>query len=358
MSGGGGDFVVVGGGIAGLMTALEILRRGHSATVADAGYPPASAAGAGILSALPPWRCAPPVAALISENNKRIGALVHEIETSAGADSDCEWRRPGMLALADSPPSPAPAGSTITPVRWLAPLLAAERAYGIWMPEVGQVRAAKLAAHLRRMLQKTGARFAHGKARLEYSQNKITAARMQNGDKLAADHYIICAGARGGEVCPPPSPPVAPVRGQLLLYRTPKPLMCIVFSCAEELYLSPRGDEMILAGASFEDAGFDDRPAAAVQRELHRKAAALFPPLREAQTLDSWSGLRPCLPDAMPCIGAHPRYENLYLNVGHGRYGVATAHAAARHLLKIMRAPETENPFAFREWDADASGEC
>lgn len=350
----GGDFIVVGGGIVGLMTTLELLRRGHSATVIEAGYPPASAAGAGILSALPPWRCPAPVAALISENNKRIGSLVHEIEIVSGGD--CEWRRPGMLALPDKMPAALPSGATIAPARWLAPLLSAAHPHGIWMPDIGQVRAPKLAAHLRAMLQKIGARFVHGVARLRGSRNKIVGAQMQNGEMLAARHYIVCAGARAVAACPPPSPPVRPVRGQLLLYRSAKPLMCIIFSCADEMYLAPRGDEVILVGASFEDAGFDDRPAAAVQAALHAKAAKLFPPLRDAQPINSWSGLRPCLPDEMPCIGAHPRYENLHLNVGHGRYGVATAYAAARHLLRVMRTPEIENPFAFREW-ADIGGE-
>ena len=344
----GGDFVVVGGGVVGLATALEILRRGDSVAVVDAGYPPASAAGAGILSALPPWQCAASVAALISENNKRIGALAREVEAHGGG---CELRRPGMLVLPDKPPPELPSGATITPARWLAPLLAAANSYGIWMPNIAHLRAATFTARLRAMLQKLGARFVRGAARLQYSQDTIVAAQTQSGETISAKRYILCAGARAGEVCPPPAPPIAPVRGQLILYRTPKPVMCIIYSCAEQIYLAPRGDEMILAGASFERAGFDDRPAAAVQAALHRKAAALFPPLRDAQALDSWSGLRPCLPDAAPCIGAHPRYENLYLNVGHGRYGVATACAAARHLLKVIRAPETPNPFAFRKWE-------
>ena len=351
MSGGGGEFFIVGGGVAGLSCALEAIRRGHSATVADAGYPPASAAGAGILSALPPWQCPPPVAALISENNKRIGALVHEAEAIAGPG--CEWRRPGMLALTEKPPSPLPSGSTFTPVRWLAPLLSADYARGIWMPEVGQLRPAQFISRLRAMLETLGAKFIFGAAQLEFSDNKITAAKMQNGDKFGADQYIVCAGARTQSACPPPSPPVFPMRGQLVLYQTPKPLMCIVLSGDDEMYLSPQGDDRILVGASFENAGFDDRPAASVERMLHRKAAALFPPLQNAQPLNSWSGLRPCLPDASPCIDRHPQYENLFLNVGHGRYGVATSLAAARHVFKTMQSSDAENPFAFREWESE-----
>lgn len=347
-----GNFVVIGGGVIGLMTALEIIRRGGSATIVDAGYPSASVAGAGILSALAPWRCPAPVATLIADNNKHIIAMMHEIENASGGS--CGLRRPGLLVLTDDSPPVMPAGAILAPVHWLAPLIKPKSSYGIWMPDIRHLQTTDFISNLRTALKKLGAHFVHSAAQPEYAQNKITAVRLQNGDKLTAAHYIICAGARAAAICPPPAPPVAPVRGQLLLYRSPKPLICIVFLDGEELYMSPRDDDMILVGASSEDAGYDDRPAAAVQEILHRKAVALFPPLQDAQVINSWSGLRPSLPDAIPCIGAHPRYENLYLNVGHGRYGVASANAAARHLLKMIRAPETENPFAFREW-ADAA---
>lgn len=345
------EFVVIGAGVAGLLTALEVLRRGRSVIVVDAGFPPASYAGAGIISALPPWSCPPPVASLIAESRRRLGAITHEIEADTGYD--CEWRRPGMLVMPDQSPPTLPEGATMTPAGWLAPLVAARKSWGMWMPEIGSLKSAQFTAGLRALVKKQGAEFILGKAQIETDDSKNTVTHVQTADaQLHGEHYIICAGARSGQIGPPPVLPVFPVRGQLLLYKTVKPLLCIVLDCSEDIYLSPREDDTIIVGASFdEDAGFDNRPLAAMQAVLHQKACKVFPPFKDASILDSWSGLRPCLPDEIPCIGPHPACSNLFFNAGHGRYGIATASAAARHLLKMIAEPETQNPFAFRpEW--------
>ena len=347
------DFAVVGGGAAGLMSAYELLQTGASVAVADAGYPRASAAGAGIISALPPWKYPPRLAEMISEGGRRFGVLVHEIETEGGGRR-CEWRRPGMLVLPDGAVA-LPGGAVRVPARWLAPLLAPplRGVPGVWMPEVGQLRAARFAEGLAKLVKKRGARFWRGAAAFHVSANKISKLSLAGGDELSAGAYVLCAGARSGALCPPPKPPVAPVRGELLLYRTPKPLMCVVLAERENFYLAPVEEQFLVAGASYEDAGFDDRPAAAVQAALHKRAAALFPPLAQMRPVNSWSGLRPAAPENMPVIGAHPRYENLYLNTGHGRYGISLAPSSARHLLKVVGDKTAPNPFAFREeWAA------
>ncbi len=341
------DFAVVGGGIAGLMTAYELSQTGASVVIVDAGYPRASAAGAGIISALPPWKYAADLTALIRESDSRLGSLVHEVDAAGGRD--CQWRRPGMLVLPEAPPSSA-AGPSV-PVHWLAPLLAGARSgqYGIWMPEVGQIRAARFSEGITAVVKKRGVRFWRGAAVFETAAQKITQLSFTDGRKLSAGAYVLCAGARSGVLCPPPAPPVTPVRGQLLLYETPKPLLCIVLAERERLYLAPVENDFLVAGASYQHAEFDDRPSAAVQAELHKQAAALFPPLAGAMLLNSWSGLRPVLPEDRPVIGAHPEYGNLYLNTGHGRYGLSMAPAAARHILKIINNEAAHNPFAFRE---------
>ena len=342
------DCIVVGGGIIGLATALEFWRNGATVSVIDAGYTPASAAGAGILSALPPWEYSKEVVSLIEESSRRIGSVIHEIESNS--DVKCEWQRPGMLVL-DEQLSSAGIG-TMTPARWLAPLIAnSDKRHGIWLPDVSKVRAGRLCAGMSAWLKKMGVQFVHAQAQLEYEGGKVKNIRLADGSELSAGSYVICTGAYGGVLCPSPCPPIMPMRGQLLLYHSPKPLLSVVFSPTEGIYMAPCANGNILAGASYEDAGFDNRPSAEVLAELHRKAVALFPPLAMANVLDSWSGLRPCLPDDLPVISPHPACENLYVNGGHGRYGMSMALAAARRLFNIVNTPKMKNPFAFRdEW--------
>lgn len=349
------NFIVIGGGIIGLATARELHKSGASVTVVDAGYPPCSHAATGILSALPPWHAPPAIATAIKINNQKFFNLVHEVENES--DYRCEWRRSGMLAV-NQPVNHAageiaPPDSIYAPVFSLAPHLnVPHNSHGLWMPSVWQVHSAKLTAGLTAVLKKQGVNFVHGAARLEYSPrtNIIDAVRLADGTQLRADTYVLSAGAYSAAICPPPAPPIKPIRGQAIVYSADKPLLPIVLGRGG-LYLLPRHNGLLLVGSSLERAGFDNRSSAATLADLHRQAAALFPCLREARQVNAWSGLRPWLAGDLPVIAGHPRYDNLYLNTGHFRYGVTVAVFSARHLYKIMKNKTADNPFAFRtEW--------
>lgn len=364
------DCLVIGGGVAGLMSALEALRGGLSVAIADAGWPKASAAGAGVLAALPPWKEPPPVRALIDDSAKRYTSLVNEMKAAEGFG--CELRRPGMLVLPDKGKMPPLMdGATFAPVHWLSPALACaaptgrsganpapdSETHGVWIPEVSQLRPQRLLLMLKKFLLRAGAAFLFGEARLAANgRGQIAEAQIANGESVKAGRYVLCAGSRTARACPSPVAPIAPERGQLLIYRPRQSPMCVVMCCERDMYLAPREDGSLVVGASHEDAGFDDRPVAAVSQELHARAAALFPSLAAERPRNSWSGLRPRLPDGMPLIGAHPEYKNLFFNTGHGRYGLSMGPGAARLLMKIMADPATENPFAFRPaWAAAPS---
>ena len=44
----------------------------------------------------------------------------------------------------------------------------------------------------------------------------------------------------------------------------------------------------------------------------------------------AWSGLRPCTPDGLPVIGAHPRAERVLFATGHGMLGVTLGPLTGR----------------------------
>ena len=80
------DVLVVGGGIVGLLSALNLSDRGLSVTVIDAGgqRPPASWAGGGILSPLFAWRYPDPMNRLSQDATARYRALVDRLQGKAG----------------------------------------------------------------------------------------------------------------------------------------------------------------------------------------------------------------------------------------------------------------------------------
>src|SRR5207248_4340928 len=105
-----------------------------------------------------------------------------------------------------------------------------------------------------------------------------------------------------------------PVRGQLIALKSNATDKTIY---APDIYLVPRHGR-VLVGATEEHVRFEmGTPAAA---ELHAKAAALVPALRDAELVDAWCGFRPGSKDGLPYIGKIG--ERTYLATGHYRNGI------------------------------------
>jgi glycine oxidase len=93
-------------------------------------------------------------------------------------------------------------------------------------------------------------------------------------------------------------------------------------------YLVPRSDGRIVAGSTIEEAGFEKRVTAAGIRSIIDTAMELCPELNDAELLETWSGLRPGSPDALPILG--PIAEGLIVATGHYRNGILLAPITAK----------------------------
>lgn len=83
---------------------------------------------------------------------------------------------------------------------------------------------------------------------------------------------------------------------------------------------------------------FDDRDAPPTPVQIGRilpQVKALFP-LGEAVEAEPWMGSRPCLPDSMPIVGAAPRHPGLWLNFGHGHLGFTLGPATGRLVSELI----------------------
>jgi len=105
---------------------------------------------------------------------------------------------------------------------------------------------------------------------------------------------------------------------------------------APEIYLVPRSDGRILAGATVEEAGYDKRTEADTIQRMHRAAIHLVPALAQARMLEAWAGLRPGSPDNLPILGA-TRTPGYFVATGHFRDGIlltpVTAHVMAQMII-------------------------
>jgi glycine oxidase len=157
---------------------------------------------------------------------------------------------------------------------------------------------------------------------------RIVGVRTESGEELMAGAVILATGAWSGTASWLPErarPPVRPVKGQILELRAPNgrpPCERIVAS--ERVYLVPRPDGRLIAGATTEERGFDSTVTAGGVHELLREAYRLLPDVAEMELLESMAGLRPGTPDNLPLIGPGA-LDGLVLACGHYRNGILLA---------------------------------
>lgn len=353
------DFIIIGGGVIGLSTALELVRDGARVTVLERGAAGAESswAGGGILSPLLPWDYTEPVTQLCD-----LGACIYpqwstELHSASGIDP--EFQVSGMLVLPPHDESMAERWCAAhswrlvrEPSRERLPGLA-ENSAALWLPEVAQVRNPRLVQALRIAALGVGVNLLE---RVEVTRvARAGPARIDSLDtsrgKLQAGAYIIAAGAWSqillGDIAP--RWPIKPMRGQMLLFKAaPDLLPHIVYR--QGIYLIPRRDGHILAGSTVEDAGFDKTTTETAKQLLYNAATGILPALHSLPLIQHWSGLRPGSPDNIPTIGRHPLIENLYANTGHFRYGVTMAPASARILADLIAGRKTPLDGAPYQW--------
>lgn len=358
------DFLVIGGGLIGLLTARELDAAGARVRLLERGTigRGSSWAGGGILSPLHPWRYPNPVTELARWSQHAYRSLCETLRLKSGIDP--QWTESGMLMLdvhdvPDALQWAAVFGYMLEPLdaeraSTVEPALARVDGRSVWMPHVAQVRNPRLLKAVRSDLEQRGMPLLEGNevTGLRIRGGRITGAETTQGTVEAAN-VVVASGAWSAELLREAGqmPAVEPVRGQMLLFRTePGTVTRIVLR--GERYIIPRRDGHVLVGSTMERVGFDPRVTDDAREELTAFAGQTVGALAAARLERHWAGLRPGSPTGVPYIGPHPEIDGLFVNAGQYRNGVVTAPASARLLadLALGRDPVLDPaPFA---WDA------
>jgi glycine oxidase len=328
--------IVVGGGIVGCMTALELVRRGHEVTVVERNVIAAqtsgesSWAGAGIVFPLLPWFYKDEITQLSLPGAALYPKICAQLLAETGIDP--KYLQSGMLIK--------PPFDKEQALNWCAKnnIPVEQKADDLLLPTVAQVKPPHLLRALKHNLLQNNVKLIEHTELVPLPEvQAVNEWKTTTGHVLMADKFVVTSGAWSFDLLKDTAVKlnIKPMRGQILLYQLPvQTLQNIVYQ--DGFYLVPRQDGYLLAGSTLEDVGFDTRVTETARQEMQAKAEALMPSLKDMPIVHHWCGLRPGTPDNVPTIAAHPTIQNLYLNTGHFRYGLTMAPESARRVAELV----------------------
>jgi glycine oxidase len=370
------DVIVIGGGIIGLSVAYALAGRGLAVHVMDRPRPGMAAthASAGLLSPLsessepgpflsaalasltlyPDWIADLREASGIDPWYRRDGKLMLAFDAAGERDLEALLSRAVAAGLRARRMSPHEAkelsGADLSAVRG-----------AVLFEDDHQVDTRRLQRGLEAACRGRGIRFSSDceVASLVRRGDRIDGVHLVDGSRRDAEFVVASAGAWTGRLPGLPGPvPVRPVRGQMLTLEAGDALPDRVLE-TPDVYLVPRQDGRLLAGATIEEAGFESRCTPEARTALHSAAARVIPSLAGAGVLEHGCGLRPGTPDGNPVVGAAPGVSGFAIATGHFRNGILLAPwtgAALARLLTGGDGPVIPPAFSMNRFAPDGEG--
>lgn len=343
------DVLIIGGGIIGLSLSRELRKADASVLVVERGEPgrEASHAAGGMLA-----NCGDETPSVLqtlaTASAEMYPEFVYELQDESGENVDLRSDGTLLFPAPDRDPKNIPGSSPLpAPITELEPSLSAAGPTPVFLKERSVCPRALTRAALKAAKHR-GVDIASGTYVLsvDHAEGKVIGVTT---DKTSyhAGKVVNCAGAWAGQIMPYPLP-TRPVKGQMICFAMPKRELLRHVVRSSEIYLIPRSDGRLLAGATVEEAGYDKRTVPETIQRLRHAAIAMLPEIENARILEDWAGLRPGTPDNLPILGQAPM-PNYYAATGHFRDGILLAPITALVISRVVtgNAPGYDlSPFA------------
>jgi glycine oxidase len=337
------DYIVVGGGIIGMMTARELDMQGARVAIFERktlGMESSWAAG-GILSSMRPWAESFD-SMVLSEHGKALYPYYLEL-LKQETEIDSEYIQSGLIIIDEAHSSKIKNWASNGNIA----LIEDEKniscgislpKHSVLLPDIAQLRPPRLLKALSKSLKQSSVSI--------YENTKITNLVTKNnrfqfveftGGKVSADAVIITAGVWSQSLVSNLSKDISmkPIRGQMLCVKADE-IIIDKMILDGAYYLIPRKDGHILIGSTMEDVGFNNETTKSARQELLDWAYSISPVFSKAKPVSHWSGLRPQSITGKPFIGKMPSFKNIYINAGHFRKGILQAPASAKLIVDCV----------------------
>jgi glycine oxidase ThiO len=354
------DIAIIGGGAAGLSTAVAAALAGARVTVLSRSLEDAALrAAAGMLAPNAEALVPGPLKDLADQSRALYPEYAAMLERLTGVDVGYVSRGDLLFPLLDgesAPPGIEEVGSVFaaSALQYIEPALGPEVASAFHVPGDGQVDNRAMHTALGKACEVLGVNVLDGAdvaaVVASPSGKSVDHLLLSSGERVNAAHYIVCAGAWTQRVLP--NVPMRPVKGQMLCLEprnrdaaNPDSPQHILYG--HGVYIVPKSSgRRFFVGATVEEsAGFDRDHTAGGTAHLLSRAIQLVPAFARYAIVESWAGLRPASPDLNPILGMS-EFDNLSIASGYYRNGVLLMPATAKIAAAVALGTVNELPLA------------
>jgi glycine oxidase len=339
------DVAIAGAGLIGSSIAFELAQAGLKVGMFDRAEPgrEASWASAGILSPAPESPAMISMVPLAKASMNLYPALVANVEEISGekvgfrpkGTIDVFFNKDAIPDLSTLIALHHGMGLKAEPLRpedarELEPSLSPELEAAALRPEEASIDNRALTHAMLSAAKNSGVEvFARtGVTGIVQEAGRCTGLKLEN-EIVSAKWTVIAAGCFSAEIEGVKEfAPVRPAKGQMVSLRADG-LKIERVIWGEKIYIVPRNDGRILAGATVEYVGFDKQVTAGGIEKLLSAAIEVIPEFANARIEETWAGLRPDSPDHLPILGPTD-IDGLVIATGHFRSGVLLTPITAR----------------------------
>ncbi len=195
-----------------------------------------------------------------------------------------------------------------------------------------------------------GVQFLYGQAirGIAVEDGEVAGVDTEPAGRITGDKYVCALGSYAPGILRPIGIklPVYPVKGYSVTLPVTEDAMAPQSTIMDETHkvaITRLGDRIRVAGTA-EIAGYSNRLGPHATDTVKHVIGDLFPKGGDISQAEGWTGLRPMTPDGTPVLGG-TRYENLFLNTGHGTLGWTMACGSGRAVADLVAEKEPEISF-------------
>ncbi len=226
-------------------------------------------------------------------------------------------------------------------VRELDPDVQMKVAGGVWFEQDCHLDPLEFMEELRRGIRERGGTFLDDEAK-HYVRNsdQVIHVKTAKGERLKADQFVLAGGAWTPEMTRQLGLrlPMQGGKGYSLTLKKPAelPRLCSLLKEAR-VAVTPMGGKLRVGG-TMEICGTDLSVSRKRVQGIIESFCKFFPAFKESdfKGIKPWSGLRPCTPDGLPCIGPVPGLQNVTVATGHAMLGLSLGPVTGKLVTDLI----------------------